>query len=251
MCPASIGELPARAACITFDDGYADNLDVAVPILKSYGLLATFFIATGFLNDGRMWNDTVIELVRNVNGAEWDVSELGLGKWRLDSDSDRYRAAMSAIYQLRHLDFDDRRAKVEALVSQAACSLPQDLMLTTQGVQGLGNAGMEVGAHTVSHPILTRLDDNRARQEIGGSRKTLEQITGRPVNLFAFPNGKPGQDYDERHVEMVREAGFQAAVSTQWGVARRNSDLLQLPRFTPWQRSPQRFHQALVRSYFW
>ena len=58
------GTLPTRAACITFDDGYADNYQVALPILRRHGLTATFFVATGFLDGGRMWNDTVIESVR-------------------------------------------------------------------------------------------------------------------------------------------------------------------------------------------
>lgn len=245
------GTLPARAACITFDDGYADNLDVALPILTSYGLPATIFVATGFLGGGRMWNDTIIELVRHFDGLEWDLSELGLGRQMLGTALDRHRTAMALIYKLRHLDFDERSAIVESLESQAKCALPDDLMLTPKGVQEIISAGLEIGAHTVNHPILACLDEARARQEIVESRETLENITSQPVTSFAYPNGKFGKDYGHHHVAMVKEAGFCVAVSTQQGVAKRNGDFFQLPRFTPWQHTPKRFHETIIRSYFW
>jgi len=245
------GTLPTRAACVTFDDGYADNLDVALPILKCYALPATFFIATGFLDGGRMWNDTVIELIRSSKKLEWNLSALGLGVRRIATETERYQTAMELIYHLRYLNFDERNARIQDLVSEAEGGLPKNLMLTTGGVRALADAGMEIGAHTVNHPILARLDDERAEKEVRQSRGVLEDITGQPVRLFAFPNGKPGQDYDQRHVAMVRAAGFDAAVSTRWGVAAKSGDLFQLPRFTPWHISPERFHLALVRSYFW
>lgn len=245
------GHLPAQAACITFDDGYADNLHVAVPILRRYGLPATFFIATGFLDGGRMWNDSIIEWARRAPGAQWDLSEWGLGTWRIGTMEERQRAAMALVYQLRHLDFDERNAKVEALVSGSFAEHQEGLMLTADELRALMRAGMELGAHTVNHPILTRLDDDRARREISDSKEVLERVTGRSVTLFAFPNGTPGKDYDDRHVAMVKDAGFEAAVSTRRAVARRGSDVFQLPRFTPWHSNPARFHEALARSYFW
>lgn len=245
------GTLPARAACITFDDGYADNIEVAVPILKRWGLVATFFIATGFVNGGRMWNDTVIEMVRRARLPELDLSELELGRWETVTDEQKHGAAMGLIGQLRHMAYDARQQKVTALESLADGELPQNLMMTSGQVRRLVDEGMEVGAHTVSHPILARMDSERGAAEIGRSKAALEEIVGRPLTLFAYPNGKPGHDYEDRHVAMVRNAGFRAAVSTQWGAAGRTSDIYQLPRFTPWHRTPEAFHMALLRNYFW
>jgi peptidoglycan/xylan/chitin deacetylase (PgdA/CDA1 family) len=245
------GTLPERAACITFDDGYADNMEVALPILKRAGLAATFFVASGFLNGGRMWNDTVIETLRRVAAPRLDLSALALGSWDTATNQDRHRAAMSLIDRLKHMDFDQRQDTVAALASHVGDALPVTLMMSSDQVRTLVSAGMEVGAHTVNHPILTRLDDQRAYREIHDGRESLEEITGNPVTLFAYPNGKPGRDYDQRHVAMVKRAGFRAAVSTQWGVSRAGSDRFQLPRFTPWHVSPAAFHMALVRSYFW
>ena len=115
-------------------------------------------------------------------------------------------------------------------------------------IKRLHDAGMEIGGHTVNHPILTVLDEAQARAEIVGGKRCLEEITGAPVTLFAYPNGKPGQDYGPRDVKLVRQAGFAAAVSTTPGAASRTSDQFQLPRFTPWDRKPGRFGLRLLAN---
>jgi peptidoglycan/xylan/chitin deacetylase (PgdA/CDA1 family) len=107
---------------------------------------------------------------------------------------------------------------------------------------------MTIGAHTVTHPILACTSDSAARHEIVASKRALEEQLGAPVGLFAYPNGKPGRDYSAAHVAMVREAGFDAAFSTAWGVASRTSDPFQLPRFTPWDRAPWRFGVRLAQN---
>lgn len=245
------GKLPSRAACITFDDGYADNADIAVPILKNYGLQATFFVSSGFLDGGRMWNDTVIEAVRRTKETKLDLTDINLGCWVVGSMEQRAKVGDILVKKLRHIGFDDRMERVNGLETLVGEDLPANLMLTTEKLRYMSAEGMEIGAHTVNHPILTCLDDERAKWEIGESKIRLEEITGCPVDLFAYPNGRPEVDYDQRHVEMVRNAGYSAAVSTHWGAAKKSSDMYQLPRFTPWHSTPEGFHQALVRSYFW
>jgi peptidoglycan/xylan/chitin deacetylase (PgdA/CDA1 family) len=123
-------------------------------------------------------------------------------------------------------------------------------MMTAEQVRHLHASGMEVGAHTVSHPILASLDSQRAGREIWECKNQLEAITGARVSLFAYPNGKPGRDYRAEHVDMVRRMGFEAAVSTAWGVAHAASDPFQLPRFTPWDRTPGRFLLRLMQNTF-
>lgn len=108
---------------------------------------------------------------------------------------------------------------------------------------------MEIGGHTVSHPILLNLSDEEARREIADGKRLLENITGTPLKLFAYPNGKPEKDYGTAHVSMVQQLGFAAAVSTTWGTAHAGSDLYQLPRFTPWDKSPRRFVLRLLQNY--
>ena len=242
------GTLPANAACITFDDGYADNAEVALPVLQAHGLSATFFVATGFLDGGRMWNDTVIEVVRRYPGAVLDASAIGLGCHPLSSTGARQQAISSLIGQLKYVPMDERLVEVGRLVALAGIDLPDDLMMTSDQVRQLQRAGMDIGGHTVNHPILAKLSSAQARAEIAHGKQTLEQITGAPVALFAYPNGKPGADYSAEHVAMIRELGFEGAVSTSRGASKNNTDLFQLPRFSPWDRTPLRFALRMARN---
>jgi peptidoglycan/xylan/chitin deacetylase (PgdA/CDA1 family) len=242
------GALPARAACITFDDGYADNLGIAVPILKAHGLTATFFIATGFLNGGRMWNDTIIEAVRGSSGPSLDLSSIGLGCHPIASP-DAKRAAIEAIIsQIKYLPMAERIRMTEKLAQVSGVTVPINLMMTSQGVKAMRAAGMQIGAHTMSHPILATLSAQQARDEICGSQEFLEQLLGERIGLFAYPNGKPGEDYSPQTVDVVRKLGFDAAVSTAWGASRTGDDLLQIKRFTPWDRSKLRFGARLLSN---
>ncbi len=240
------GALPARAACITFDDGYADNEQVALPVLQRLGLPATFFVSTGFSEGGIMFNDGVIEAVRHAPAGTHDLSSLGLGTHSLGDSTSRRAAIDALIGQLKYRPLGERGALVDRLAAALRSTLPTGLMMRPAQIRRLHDAGMEIGGHTVNHPILTVLDEQQARAEIVGGKRRLEEITGAPVTLFAYPNGKPGRDYGPRDVELVKQAGFTAALSTSAGVAKRGSDLFQLPRFTPWDRSPHRFGLRLL-----
>jgi peptidoglycan/xylan/chitin deacetylase (PgdA/CDA1 family) len=107
-------------------------------------------------------------------------------------------------------------------------------MMTPEMIRNLAQQGIEIGAHTVSHPILTSLSDASARHEIAEGKRQLEAILGKPVRYFAYPNGKHGMDFDERHVAMAREVGFDAAFSTALGAASSAHDPYALPRSRPW-----------------
>jgi peptidoglycan/xylan/chitin deacetylase (PgdA/CDA1 family) len=242
------GTLPPRAACITFDDGYADNATVALPVLQRHGLHATFFVATGFLNGGRMWNDTIIELVRAAPGPLFDAGSIGLGAHPIGSDAERSAAIGKLIGKLKYLPMAARLAEVQRLQEALGLALPDELMMNTAQLQSLHRAGMHIGGHTVNHPILARLDAGEARREMAEGKAALEAMTGAPVRLFAYPNGKPREDYLPEHVAMARELGFEGAVSTAWGARKDNADVYQLPRFTPWDRSPLRFAARLARN---
>lgn len=242
------GTLPARAAAITFDDGYADNASNALPVLKRHGMSGTFFIATGFLDGGRMWNDTIIESVRGSTAAALDFSELGLGRHPIASIADKQAAISALIGQIKYQSVEDRVVITEQLAQLAGVKLPQDLMMSSQAVREMHRAGMQIGAHTVSHPILARLTKEQAREEIGQSKQFLEQLLSERVGLFAYPNGKPGVDYNADSVTIARELGFDAAVSTHWGAVKPATDVFQMPRFTPWDRTKLKFAGRMVTN---
>jgi peptidoglycan/xylan/chitin deacetylase (PgdA/CDA1 family) len=242
------GTLPAAALAVTFDDGYADNLTLAAPILQRHGIPATVFIATGYLDHGCMWNDRVIEAFRNTRKDELDLEMLQLGKQAVDSTGARRAAIDRVLNTLKYLPGPQRDDHADAVLRAAGVAAPRGLMLTREAVPSLARMGVDVGAHTVSHPILAELPKTQAWDEILASKHELEQLTSHAVSLFAYPNGKPGRDYTPEHVAMVRRAGFTAAVSTRWGAATRTTDLLQLPRFTPWTRHPLKFDLLMLRN---
>jgi peptidoglycan/xylan/chitin deacetylase (PgdA/CDA1 family) len=245
----SAGTLPRRAVAVTFDDGYADNLDVAAPILSAAGVPATFFIASGYLDGGRMWNDTIIESVRRLPAGSHDFSQIGVGSWTLHDLDSRRELCRALLKALKHRPPADRQRLSDSIGESAGVPLPDDLMMTTAQVRTLMERGFDIGGHTVSHPILRLLSEDESRREILEGRVALENITGRPVELFAYPNGRPGEDYGPEHASTVRDLKFVAAVSTRRGVSTARDDRWQLPRFTPWDREPERFLARMLLEF--
>ncbi len=242
------GTLPARAASITFDDGYADNAEIALPILKKHRIAATFFIATGYLNGGIMFNDSVIESIRMSSKNSIDLTSIGLAEYPVATIEQKRFAIENILSCLKYQPLTQRQALVDAVSDLARVELPDNLMMKDEQVKLLSDSGMEIGGHTVNHPILASIDNKAAKDEIGNGKFYLEELTGKPVRTFAYPNGKPDNDYLAAHVDIVKQLGFDAAVSTATGVANRNSDLFQLPRFTPWDRSPFNFSLRLIAN---
>jgi len=241
------GRVPERAVCITFDDGYRSVHELALPVLREFKLPATVFVTSGYIGQGSMWNDRIIDAVQALPPGRLDLEDAGLGSYVLHGPGQRKEALELLIERCKYLPPAARDALVERLARMAGDALPHDPMLTRDMILDLNRNGVEIGAHTVSHPILTSLDDDSARREIVGGKQELEAILGKPVRLFAYPNGKVGKDYDARHVAMVREAGFDAAFTTAAGAVGRGQDLFQLPRSRPWDTAPLMFGLRLLR----
>ena len=168
------GTLPARAAAITFDDGYADNLTIALPILKKNALTATFFIATGFLDGGRMWNDTVIESVRTATAPSLNLQSLGLGLHPTTTVGEKRAAIEAIIGQLKYLPPTQRVNTAEGIAAALGCTPPSDLMMTSAQVCEMRAQGMQIGAHTVSHPILQHLTEPLPSMRLPQARTSLK-----------------------------------------------------------------------------
>jgi peptidoglycan/xylan/chitin deacetylase (PgdA/CDA1 family) len=242
----TLGKLPARAASITFDDGYADNESIALPILRRHGVHATFFIAAGYLDGGCMWNDAIIQAVRRTTSATIDAEDIELGMVPLDTEAARRRAILRLVSRLKYCPHAFRDMWTRRLLDRVRVKPPSDLMMRSDQVRALHDAGMEIGGHTVRHPILTKVGIGTAEREIVEGKDMLEAITGDRVGLFAYPNGRPGIDFGPQHVRQVKDAGFDAALATRWGAAHTDDDLFQLPRFSSWDRSEWRFQARMV-----
>ena len=244
------GRLGRNSVAITFDDGYRNNFEVAFEELKAIGLSATFFVATDYLDGGTMWNDIVVESVRRTTKTSMDLKDFGLDSITLGSDIERIRAIDLLLSKLKYLEYSERQKAVLRFSRQADVTLPTDLMMTSEQVIALHEGGMLIGGHTASHPILLRLSEEDAREDIQKGREFLKELLGVEPRLFAYPNGKTGQDYNGTHVKMLAGMDFDAAFTTQWGYADASTNRYELPRVgfgihTGWQ-----FGLRLLRSYF-
>jgi peptidoglycan/xylan/chitin deacetylase (PgdA/CDA1 family) len=247
------GTLSARTACITFDDGYADNIIYALPILQRYQLPATVFIATDFLNGGRMFNDTVTELIRRAANQTQSIADLDPDNpvLSLQDQASRRAAIHTLLARIKYLSPADRHRIIKELATRLQvdeADLPDDLMMTTEQVRQLHHSGIDIGAHTVKHPILATLSDDAARTEIAQSQHTLETMLETAIQVFAYPNGQPGIDYLARDAAFVQQLGFIGAVTTAWGVAKIDTDPFQIPRFSPWRHYRLGFQGQLLQN---
>lgn len=235
------GKVKCQKFSLTFDDGYTDNFEVALPILQKHKVSATFFIASGYLNGGWMWNDGIIEAVTKTKVPFLDLTVLDYEKYSLETDVAKKKCISDLIGRIKYLDPAKGVDLATRILDIADVPEPTHLMMTDDQVKLMHQAGMEIGGHTVNHPILTSIDKATARREINENKEYLESLIGEPLHSFAYPNGKPGKDYAPEHVQLVKEAGYRCAVSTAWGRVNKNSDPLQLPRFTPWDKKLWKF----------
>jgi peptidoglycan/xylan/chitin deacetylase (PgdA/CDA1 family) len=237
--------LPPRAICVTFDDGYADNLTIAWPILRRLGIPATVFVASGFLDGGIMWNDRVIEAVRRCRGEYLDLTDLGLGVQPLGDLAQRTQALDALLAALKYRPSGEREALAREIGARHAPDLASPMLTRTQ-LKQLRSEGAEIGGHTVNHPILARVPDREARDEMGTDKEELEGLLGQRIGFFAYPNGRAGKDFAPIHAQMARALGYQAAVTTDPGVSTAATDRFRLRRFTPWEQTPLRFGLRLL-----
>jgi peptidoglycan/xylan/chitin deacetylase (PgdA/CDA1 family) len=251
-------ELPDRSVVVTFDDGYADNLHNAKPLLERYSVPATFFLTTGYLGRERefWWDEldrlllqpgTLPEVLRmNIGGnsRQWELGEaahyreqtaLRNRDWRAwEGDPSPRHALYKSLWELlHHLPVAEQRRVLSELLewtSATPVGRPTHRLLSPEEVVALAEGTLvEVGAHTVTHPALSALPQASQWDEILESKTHLEEILDRPVTGFSYPYGRRS-DYDAGTVRMVRKAGFAYSCSNFGGAVGRTTDPFQIPR---------------------
>lgn len=241
-------ELPANAICVTFDDGYQNNLTVAAPILAEFNIPATVFVATAFIDGANMWNDRVIDLCADLSRETVNLDVLSMKAQALHDIGTRKKLAYQVIDKIKYFPYAKRVALIDTLYQHNNQSEYAPRMMTAQQLKTLSDLGIEIGAHTVDHPILKVLSKEQQYQQISQSKSQLESIIDKPVTSFAYPNGKANVDYDNQGRDLVKSLGFELAVSTNWGISTTDTDHFQLNRFSPWDKQPSRYHIRLLRN---
>jgi peptidoglycan/xylan/chitin deacetylase (PgdA/CDA1 family) len=192
-----------------------------------------------------MFNDCVTEACRHAPVGQWETGVPALGVVRVAAN-DRAGLAANIITQLKYLRPEHRSEAAHRLVETAGAPANLDLMMTKGQVVALRDAGMDIGSHTRTHPILRDLDAEEAEREIAEGRSDLEGILRERIDLFAYPNGRPDRDYGARDVAILRRLGIRLAVSTAWGYADQRHDGLQLPRVSVWAGNAWKVSVSLV-----
>lgn len=231
-------DVPEKALVVTFDDGYRDNYTNAFPILKRFSIPATVFLATDSIGTGKvLWHDRVFSAFRETQETTLSEYHPDVGVRPLRTLADKLRALWSVIRMLRKVDDVTREELIQRLITRLHVEDRCDdhtLMLDWQEVRTMYQHGISFGAHTASHPILSRLPQARVREEIQKSTAAIESQLGQRPQTFAYPNGLR-DDFNESVKLALQEAGYQCAVTSLFGTNGPDQDLFELRRGQPWE----------------
>lgn len=224
------GSLPKNPVLITFDDGYLDNYEVALPILQKHGATAVFFIATWYLEERRLfWWDKINYVIKSseksVIGLTYPAPEiLALGP----DEAARARAIKRVLRIVKDHHGLDLPRFLDALCASCGVTLSvaderrlaDAMLMTWDHVKKLRAAGMDVQSHTSTHRVLQTLPEEKLAGELGGSREVLEGILGEKVRAISYPVGKPMR-FTPGIRNAVRKAGYELGFSNGTGVNHR------------------------------
>lgn len=221
---------PPRAA-ITIDDGYVDTLEQAMPRLRARGLPATLFLATEPPETGQpLWLDRLRSLVKHTSAPVLELKGRGIGPWPLGTPAERLQALGRLSAHMKRAG----RAEHDALVDELWRALGGDAVplpgvLSWADVKALAQGGVQIGAHTHHHYLLSRIDREEARRDVGRSLELIAERLGAPARGFAYPNGTAA-DYSRETIEVLNELGVAWACTTRSGFVRSGAPAHELPR---------------------
>jgi len=218
-------KLPKNSVIITFDDGYKDCYTIAHPILLKYNVSAMFFIATDYINSDKIyWWDKVAYALNNTNLTSFSVPELGA--YNLENPVKRLEAKRNICKKLRQFNEQQKNEiinEIEQILKFEFDEINKDLFLNWEEINDMSKNGMDFGAHTCSHAILTRVPNEQAKYEIRNSKSVIEANINKKINVFSYPSGTIN-DFDDSIKEYVKYIGFRAAVSTIYGINKLNNE---------------------------
>src|SRR5262249_33362711 len=237
---------PGHWVAITFDDGYADNVERALPLLEVAGLRATFYLTSGLIESrGTLWWDEIAHWLERTPRTRitWQGIDLPCA-----TRAEKV-AAMDRLIPTFRLALVERNARMAELRDRLEVGDdPPCALMDWEGARQLARAGMELGAHTLSHPHLSLLEPEVQRREIERSRWLIEERTQAKVTSLAYPGG----DHSDATVAAAQSAGLASAVTTRGGDNRSGDDPFRLRRRGLSERAcldpAGRFSAAMVRA---
>lgn len=237
---------------VTIDDGYRDNYTTMFPVLKEKQIPATIFLAAGFIStEEKIWVDRLLEAISKTKERDLKLqgNHDGAGIYDLSSKAQKYASYNTLAGWLKGLPVGERKDALSKIEEKLNYQPSKDrIMLDWEEVREMENAGITFGAHSVSHPILSRMPVEEAKQEILESKRQIEKHLGHAIKHFAFPNGR-AEDFIAELGQFCRDTGFASISSTEYGANREAEDRWFLKRVCPcWPMSL--FRVYLLRAFY-
>jgi peptidoglycan/xylan/chitin deacetylase (PgdA/CDA1 family) len=216
--------LPERAVLLTCDDGVQNTVTDMLPVLRECGVSCLFFITGASLAEqpGMLWYEELKLMLREAPPGAIALQD-GESRWNCAPDADRHVFWWSVVRDVSQRDAQGRAMFLEHVRETLGLNggwreryrnhepkFRRFFLLARKDLLYMQDQGMTIGAHTLSHPLLSRVSEGCARSEIEGSRTLLEQALGRPVQAFAYPFGN-SESVTARDLELAEEAGFRCA----------------------------------------
>ncbi|MGD9588157.1 MAG: polysaccharide deacetylase family protein [Pyrinomonadaceae bacterium] len=225
--------VPPRSVVLTVDDGYADFFDVAFPLLTKYEFPATIYVVTDFVGQKAwIWTDKMRFVFLAAPKGPVEVS-VGTDRFEFDLEgkTSRFAAAGKVNSTLKRLPDDVKEAQISEIADSLKVQLPESPPaefgpLTFDQLEELSKSRIEIGSHTVSHPILTNVDEQRLKDELEKSRSVVEPLASNGMVHFCYPNG----NVSDRERDAAKAADFASAVTTEIRLCNNEDDLFRLPR---------------------
>lgn len=228
-----------KGVVVTFDDGYLDNFEKAVPILEELDIPATIFVTTEKLQSNNIfWWDELEGVL--LTGEHFPVSfrieyEKSTLEWRTETFSQRKNCYKALHFLMKNcITSEKRRVWLDLLwkwKNRVDFAFDKYQTLSEMQLRELSMSKMiTIGAHTISHPSLARLSYAEQEKEIVESIKMLERMTDKNVEIFSYPFGNRGSDYNDDTLMICEKAGIKKAATTNPGLWKKDCDALQIPR---------------------
>lgn len=219
--------LPERSLIITFDDGYIDNYEVAYPLLKRHGLTAVMFVTAGYMGARRLfWWDRLALVAKTARARRGAIEEPLALAIDLDAFPDAQAAARHLIHTAKTLPESGKELLIARLAAALGAEIDEgrhSMTMSWDNLREMSAAGIEIGAHSVNHPIFSNVDAGLLAREVSGSKELIEKELGREVIAFGAPGRGRIPAAEKRSFELalgalVRSSGYSFSTMYQWGL---------------------------------
>lgn len=239
---------------VTFDDGYLDNYEDALPVLKKHNVPSTIYLSYGHVEgEHRFWYELMTNGIYQTKKTEVDLTEFELGLFNLTTSDEKEQLISQLNDWLKQFNNETRNTYLTTILNRLNVlpeTVPVSKMLDWDMVQEMQEHDVNFGSHTLSHPILSKEDLPTIQKEVSLSKQLIEEKIKRPVTGFAYPNGTY-DDYNQSVIDAVEQAGYLYACTTNSGINYKDAKPYELKRINLFTGMCTNEKGTLHADFFW